>query len=215
MGEARGSDVVGATTAPRPTTPKKRPMRIDAVQNRARILASAEEVFAAQGVSAPIDTVAEHAGVGVGTLYRHFSTKEALYEAIVLTRLEELVAAAAAYADADDPGDAFFSFLAEFAHKVSNKHDLIDALGSVGIDIKSQCSEMADELESGVRVMLARAQDAGAVRRGVSPQEVMSLVVGVCHSADRSSLDPASQARVVAIICDGLRAQRSPTPTAV
>ena len=66
-------------------------MRADAVKNRARILQAAEEVFAANGISAPIDMVAEQAGVGVGTVYRHFPTKEALFEAIVLTGLQELV----------------------------------------------------------------------------------------------------------------------------
>jgi AcrR family transcriptional regulator len=187
--------------------PKKRQMRVDAVQNRIRILAAAEEVFAAQGVSAPIDAVAEQAGVGVGTLYRHFSTKEALFEAIVLTRLEELVSAAAGRADADDAGESFFSFLRELAHKVSNKHDLIDALGAAGIDIKSRCSEMATELEASVQQMLTRAQDAGAVRRGITTQEVMGLIVGVCHSAERSTVDRVSRDRMVEIVCDGLRAQ--------
>jgi AcrR family transcriptional regulator len=204
-GEGRGA-VVDAAMSSEPAAPK-RPMRVDAVQNRIRILTAAEEVFAAQGVSAPIDAVAEHAGVGVGTLYRHFSTKEALFEAIVLTRLEELTSATAAWADADDAGEAFFSFLREFAQKVSNKHDLIDALGAAGIDIKSRCSEMASELESRVQQMLARAQQAGAVRRGVTTQEVMGLVVGVCHSAERSTLDVGSQERMVDIICDGLREQ--------
>jgi hypothetical protein len=63
-----------------------RPMRADAVKNRARILEAAEEIFATEGVSVPIDTVAERAGLGVGTLYRHFPTKEALFEAIVVDR---------------------------------------------------------------------------------------------------------------------------------
>src|SRR5450755_395015 len=68
-----------------------RPMRADAVKNRQRILEAAETTFASLGLSVPIDTVAERAGVGVGTLYRHFPTKEALFEAIVMTRLEELL----------------------------------------------------------------------------------------------------------------------------
>ncbi len=113
-----------------------RPMRADAVKNRQRILAAAEEVFAAGGVAAPIDEVAERAGVGIGTLYRHFPNKEALFEAIVVTRLEELADAASAPPGTGDPTDQFFDFLMVFADRVSHKHDLIDALGAAGIDIK-------------------------------------------------------------------------------
>ena len=183
----------------------RRPMRADAVRNRRRILEAAEETFAAQGVSAPIDLVAERAGVGVGTLYRHFPTKEALFEAIVLTRLEELVSAAAACKDADDPGEVLFSFLRMFAHTASNKHDLIDALGAEGIDIKSRCSGIADDLESGVDRMLRRAEGVGAVREGITTKEVLGLVIGVCHATEQSKLDGASRERMVDIVCDGLR----------
>ena len=70
---------------------ESRPMRADAVKNRQRILEAAEAIFATEGLSVPIDTVAERAGVGVGTLYRHFPTKEALFEAIVMARLEFLL----------------------------------------------------------------------------------------------------------------------------
>ena len=162
-----------------------RPMRADAVKNRQRILEAAEAVFAAKGVAAPIDEVAERAGVGVGTLYRHFPNKEALFEAIVLTRLEELARTAAAPPGPGDAGEDFFSYLREFAAKVSNKHDLIDALGAAGIDIKSRCSAMADELASGVGRMLERAKAAGSVREGVSAEEIMGLMVGVCSAGSR------------------------------
>ena len=97
------------------TEGSRRPMRADALKNQGRILEAAEEVFALQGVSAPIDMVAERAGVGVGTVYRHFPTKEALFEAIVLSRLEELASAATVSTQADDPSEAFFSFLRLFA----------------------------------------------------------------------------------------------------
>ncbi|HEV3264478.1 MAG TPA: TetR/AcrR family transcriptional regulator [Acidimicrobiales bacterium] len=185
-------------------------MRADAVKNRARILQAAEEVFSANGLSAPIDLVAEQAGVGVGTVYRHFPTKEALFEAIVLTGLQELVAAAAAPADGEDAGDAFYAFIRTFASKVSIKHDLIDALSAAGIDIKSQCAMTVEDLESGVDLMIRRAEAAGAVRPGVTTQEVIGLVVGVCKAVDMSSAEDASRDRMLDIVCDGLRV---PSPT--
>ena len=184
---------------------EQRPMRADAVKNRARILEAAEEVFSANGISAPIDMVAEQAGVGVGTVYRHFPTKEALFEAIVLTGLQELVEAATAPADDQDAGEAFYAFIRSFASKVSIKHDLIDALSAAGIDIKSQCAMTVEDLEAGVDRMTRRAEAAGAVRPGVTTQEVIGLVVGVCKAVDLSSADDASRERMLDIVCDGLR----------
>jgi AcrR family transcriptional regulator len=195
-----GPDVLAAAAAPRA-------MRSDAVKNRERILEAAEAVFSAQGLSAPIDMVAERAGVGVGTLYRHFPTKEALFEAIVLTGLQDLVKAADAGSDDGDvdAGDAFFAFLRVFSRTVSMKHDLVDALGDAGIDIKSQCADTVGDLESKVQRILDRAEDAGAVRKGVTTKEVMGLLIGACQAAERSAPDIASRDRMVDIVCDGLR----------
>jgi AcrR family transcriptional regulator len=180
-------------------------MRADAVKNRTRILDAAEEIFATEGVSVPIDTVAERAGVGVGTLYRHFPTKEALFEAIVMARLETLLESAKAYADADDPGDALFSFLHELAEQASAKRDLFDALGSAGIDIKSACAEMVDEMKRSIDVLLQRGIAVGAVRSDVSTDEMMGLVVGTCQAGGHSGYDDAILLRMVGIVCDGLR----------
>src|ERR1700733_15507536 len=88
-----------------------RPLRADAQRNRLRVLEAAEAVFASEGISVPVDVIAEKAGVGVGTLYRHFPTKEKLFEAILIQRLEELVTDARARLGAEDPGSAFFGFL--------------------------------------------------------------------------------------------------------
>ena len=119
--------------------PTARRMRADAVKNRARILAAAEEIFATEGVSVPIDRVAEKAGLGVGTLYRHFPTKEALFEAIVVARLETLLETVKAQREATDAGEALFSFLRAIAGQASAKRDLFEALGSAGIDIQRAC----------------------------------------------------------------------------
>ena len=185
-------------------------MRADAVKNRQRIQVAAEEVFAAGGVAAPIDEVAVRAGVGIGTLYRHFPNKEALFEAIVLTRLEELAAMATAPPAPGDPAEVLFTFLRRFADRVANKHDLIDALGAAGIDIQSRCSAMAGQLRSGVAGMLERAQGAGGVRSGITAPEVMGLVVGVCRAGEQSGLGGEARLRMLDIVCDGLRPSRGP-----
>jgi AcrR family transcriptional regulator len=194
-----------------PSTP--RPMRADAVKNRARILAAAEEVFATEGVSVPIDRVAEKAGLGVGTLYRHFPTKEALFEAIVVARLEDLLETVKAQVEAGDAGDALFSFLRSMAGQASAKRDLFDALGSAGIDIKSQCSEMVDEMKQNVDVLRQRAAAAGALRCDVSTDEIFGLVMGACQAGEHAGSDEAGSQRMVEIVCDGLRSATVPSHT--
>lgn len=196
---------MGATsTAAESGDTSVRPMRADAVKNRERILEAAEEVFAADGLSVPIDVVAERAGVGVGTLYRHFPTKEALFEAIVETRLDALLDSAHSAAAAEDGGEAFFSFLRTFAMEASRKHDLVDALALAGVDIKSRCAAKLDELKAAWQRLLDRALASGAVRDDVTTDEVIGLVVGVCHAAEQTGLAGTPE-RMIEVVSDGLR----------
>jgi AcrR family transcriptional regulator len=182
-----------------------RPMRADALRNRSRILETAEEIFAVEGIAVPIDVIAKGAGVGVGTLYRHFPTKEALIEAIVVHRLSNLAEAAKSYADADDPGEALFAYLHEFARQAAAKHDLFDALGSAGVDIKSRSSVNVDEVMACLDRLRQRAVEVGAIRADVASDELVDLVVGVCRGHGPVVSDEDRVQRMVAIVCDGLR----------
>jgi AcrR family transcriptional regulator len=92
-------------------TERSRQPRSDSLRNRVRILEAAEEVFGSEGLSVPIDDIAERAGVGVGTIYRHFPTKETLFEAIVLRHFERLVDEARRRGAAEDAAGALFGFL--------------------------------------------------------------------------------------------------------
>jgi len=199
------SEALAAGTAGIADCGEARPKRADAIKNRQRILEAAEEVFAAEGVSVPIDTVAERACVGVGTLYRHFPTKEALFEAIVRSKLEELIEMARVYADGPDPEEAFFSFVSLFASQVSNKRDLMDAIDAAGIDFKARCAEQVEELKGHLQRILERAIAAGAIRDDVCADEVVGLIIGACHAAEHSDLPEATCARMVTVVCDGLR----------
>jgi AcrR family transcriptional regulator len=178
-----------------------RPLRADAAKNRERILEAAEATFTAEGVSAPIDAVAQRAGVGVGTVYRHFPTKEALFEAIVTARLDDLCETTRQLAEGASPDDAVFSFLREFGRQASAKQDLFDAMDAAGLDIKSVCAASVEELTRGIDLLLERAKTAGAVRADVATGEVMALIVGACHSKQ----DDLVCQRMVEIVCDGIR----------
>ena len=87
-----------------------RPLRADARRNREQVLRAAREAFAESGYGVPLDEIAARAGVGPGTVYRHFPAKEALFQAVVTARIEDLLGDARARADGDDPGGAFSAF---------------------------------------------------------------------------------------------------------
>ncbi len=182
-----------------------RPLRADAARNRARILDAAETVFAAEGIEVPVDLIAEKAGVGVGTLYRHFPTKEKLCEAILLERLASLTTDAQALADAEDPAAAFFGFLSHVGEQASAKRDLIVAVMGAGVAFDLAASEVKEGLLAAVEVLLRRAQDVGAVRPDVTASAVMALVSGTCQAAAAHGAAPSAD--LLCIVCDGLRPQ--------
>jgi AcrR family transcriptional regulator len=182
-----------------------RPMRADAARNHEKILLAAEEIFALDGVTVPIDIVAERAGVGIGTLYRHFPTKEALYEEIVVTRLKGLIATADECSKNPDAQEGLCSFLREFAHQASEKHDLFDALGQAGIDIKVRFFDVLEELMVRIDALRQRAVDEGGVRDDVATKDMLNLVMGTCHAAGQSGVDGASLQRLVDIILAGIK----------
>ena len=184
-----------------PSAGAARPLRADAQRNRARILEAAETLFAAEGIEVPIDAIAEKAGVGVGTLYRHFQTKEQLAQAILLERLSALTVDARGLADAADPAAAFFGFLEHIVAEGAAKRDLLVAVMGAGVDFEQ--AEVKDALRDAVGALLGRAQSVGAVRGDVTPTMVVSLVGATCQAAAPGDGAPASD--LLAIICDGLR----------
>jgi AcrR family transcriptional regulator len=188
-----------------PAAVAARPLRADAQRNRARILEAAENVFAVEGIEVPVDLIAEKAGVGVGTLYRHFPTKEKLCEAVLLDRLSALTLDAQALADADDPAGAFFGFLSHVVAEGAAKRDLMVAVMGAGLEFEEASMAVKDGLRDAVGVLLQRAQAAGAVRADVTPNAVVSLVGATCQATAHAGAAPACD--LLAIVCDGLRVQ--------
>jgi AcrR family transcriptional regulator len=161
-------------------------------------------LFASEGIEVAVDTIAEKAGVGVGTLYRHFPTKEKLCEAVLLERLNELIVDARALADAEDPAAAFFGFLDHVVEEAAAKRDLMVAVMGAGVEFELAAADVKEALQDALDALLSRAQSAGAVRPDVTALMVMSLVGATCHAAAHPSGAPAGD--LLAIICDGLRA---------
>ena len=176
-----------------------RPLRADARRNREKVLNAAREAFAAFGFGVPLDEIAARAGVGPGTVYRHFPTKEALFEAVVQARVEDLAADARARRDAADPGEAFFGFLARLGQEATAKRDLPEAIAVPG--------PLQDSLHEAIGTLLSRAQQAGAVRGDITTRELIVLFKAATAAFQDVSATPATRDQVFAVITDGLRSR--------
>jgi AcrR family transcriptional regulator len=183
-------------------------VRRDAQSNRARILQVAEEVFGRGGEAASTEEVARLAGVGIATVFRHFPTKAALLEAVLLERFGRLRARADALAGADDAGEAFFAYFRHMVEDSATKITIGEALigtGALSEGDESPIDRAAADLRGALGVLLERAQKAGAVRDDVDLPEVYALLIGASRSAYYARLEPGVRDRSLAIIFDGLR----------
>jgi len=184
-----------------------RPQRADAARNRERVLAAAEAVLARDGLSASMRAVAADAGVGLGTIYRNFPTQEALYQAIIVRRTRALVAEAAELAGAPDPGQAFFGYFTSVVEHAMRTKAIADLLARAGIDPKSGMAGVGDDMRHAVGALLARAQQAGAVRPDLHMPELMAILTAACLAAEHSQWDDELRAKTLAIMFDGMRQQ--------
>ncbi|AGL15962.1 transcriptional regulator, TetR family [Actinoplanes sp. N902-109] len=160
--------------------------------------------MASAGVSASMEEIARQAGVGVGTLYRNFPTKEQLLQAVHLNRLERLVAEATARLSAADPGQAFFGFFSLMVEQSRLKRAYATALADAGMD-DEPVRKVGQELRNAVDGLLVRAQDAGVVRPDVGIRSLMALIAGACLAAENAGWDAPLQDSTLTIIFDGLR----------
>jgi AcrR family transcriptional regulator len=131
------------------------------------VLEAAEVLFAADGLATPVEEIAGRAGVGVGTVYRHFPAKEALFEAVLIRRFERLTGEADSLGSSPDAGAAFFGLFTRMVAEAGTKKALADALARAGVDVRAATSPAARELRRAFGALLARAQRAGAVRDGL------------------------------------------------
>ncbi|HWO68660.1 MAG TPA: helix-turn-helix domain-containing protein [Umezawaea sp.] len=188
-----------------PLAAPERPMRADARRNRNRLLEVARELFATDGLSVPVDEIARRAGVGAGTMHRHFPTKESLFEAIVVSHVELLVAEARALDSAPDAGAAFFGFCEGMVERGTANRALGEVISGVGIDTKARVATVAEELDRALEHLVLRAQDAGAVRSDVGMVEIRALLNSIHHATERERGDGRMAMRLMAVIRDGLR----------
>jgi AcrR family transcriptional regulator len=186
---------------------KPRPLRADARRNRERILAAATAAFAADGLSVPLDEIARRAGVGPGTLYRHFPAKETLWEAVLHDRLQRLADEAEALHRATDPGEALLGFIDRLVAEAAPKRDLADALASAGTDVSATLAGTAARLREALGALLAAAQRSGSIRGDIGLAELMAILSGILFALRGRAADQPDPRRAVTVLRDGLRTQ--------
>ena len=175
-----------------------RPLRADAARNRARVLEVAFETFAAEGLSVPIDEIARRAGVGAGTVYRHFPAKEDLFRAVISDRLQRIVDEGRELLQSGEPGEALFTFLRSMVLEWGTNRGLADALAGADIDL----TDVEQAFLAVTGELLRAAQKAGSVRPDVGVAEVKALMVG-CQAIQTYNAELAE--RTVNVVLDGLR----------
>jgi AcrR family transcriptional regulator len=184
----------------------ERRLRADAARNRARVLEVAYDTFAAEGLSVPIDEIARRAGVGAGTVYRHFPTKEALFQAVIEDRMQRLVDDGRALLSSEGSGEALFAFLRSMVlHWGATDRGLADALAGLGIDIATAAPDAEDGFLAMLDELLRAAQRAGTARPDIGVREVKAIMVG-CQAME--AYNSALAERVTDVVVDGLRAGR-------
>jgi AcrR family transcriptional regulator len=183
-----------------------RELRADARRNRERVLRTAQQLFATEGLGVSLDEIARRAGVGPGTVHRHFPTKEALYLAVSIDQIEQLVTEAEALAAAGDPA-ALFTLLSRMMASGAENVAVKSALVAAEFDLRTAAPAVAAALTRHVADLLDRAHAAGAVRDDLTVDELMALVAGafaaIRHAGAETS--PARSAHIAELILDGLR----------
>ncbi|WP_067469601.1 TetR/AcrR family transcriptional regulator [Actinomadura macra] len=185
------------------------PRRADALRNRERILQAALDAFSTDGRLVPLDEIARRAGVGAGTVYRNFPTKEALFTAVVANRVVRIVDEAKALADTGDPVEAFYGFVTWVVERAMVNHALCEALalddGIGAFDYR--CVD--EDFTAALAVLLRRAQEAGGVRDDVDVTDIRTLLVG-CMIMERRHRSTGPPGRMTTLACDALRPSPGP-----
>jgi len=180
--------------------------RADAVRNRERVLEAAKAVFSAGGPDASLEAVARRAGVGIGTLYRHFPTREALFEAVYRREVEHLGELAEQLKSAAAPVDALRRWLRSNVEFVATKKGMLAALALAVHGLSELYAYTFERLTKAVGALLDRAVAAGKIRSDIGPEDLLRALVGMCYMHDQPGWQ-ATVLRLANVFVDGLCVQ--------
>jgi AcrR family transcriptional regulator len=176
-------------------------VRADAQRNREHILRIAADAFATEGLAVSVHEIAARAGVGTGTVSRHFPSKVDLYAAVLVDRMRQLFERADELAATVDPGELFFAFFRQLIHDVAAHQGLAEALAGAGYDIESAGAAAGWDISGRLQHFLTTGQRAGTVRADVTYPDVKALMNGcLSRGGGADALD-----RVITVVITGMR----------
>jgi len=190
--------------AKKPSVSDGRKPRADAQRNRERILEVAKREFTRSGAETSLDDIAKQAGVGPGTLYRHFPTREVLLVAVYRSEMEKLAAAATKFAQTMAPVEALRAWLSLFVDAIAAKHLIAPALNTLVGDHKKIFEDSYAQMHSALRALVNRAIASGEIRKDLDPMDLLRALVGVSHVAAAPDWQPSAK-RLVDILIAGSR----------
>jgi AcrR family transcriptional regulator len=193
-----------ATKRPQPAPRKP---RTDAQRNRERILDVAKEAFTRFGANASLDDIARQAGVGAGTLYRHFPTRDALIEAVYQTGVEKLAASATTFAQTMPPLAALRAWMLLFVDHIAAKHIIAPALNSVAGGPSRLYEGSRDQIQAAMNGLVKRAIKSGDLRKDTNASDLLRALIGVAYVPSGPDWQPSAR-RLVDILIAGSRPAR-------
>ncbi|WP_367657972.1 TetR/AcrR family transcriptional regulator [Streptomyces sp. TG1A-8] len=184
-------------------------MRADARRNRDRLLAAARDAFAASPDAVPLDAIARAAGVGIGTLYRHFPTREAIVEAVYAAELDEVVSSAPALLDELGPAAALRAWMTRYEAFLRIKRGMSDTLHAGWASGSIATPATRERITAAIAMMLRRGAEAGSLRPDVDPEDVTVMLLGVFLSTAATDA-PDRVGRLLDLTVDALRPPPEP-----
>src|ERR1700684_2985910 len=184
--------------------PVQRKPRADAQRNRERLLEVAKEAFARHGANASLDDIAKQVGVGPGTLYRHFPTREVLLQAVYRAELEKLAEAEQKFSQTMTPTDALRAWLLLFIDAIAAKQLIAPALNTLLGDPKKVFEASYAKMHQAIRALVKRGVESGAIRRDLDPSDLLRALIGVANVATSPDWQQSAK-RLVDILITGSR----------
>jgi AcrR family transcriptional regulator len=207
--EAKGQTLLGAQEQAAETAGLARKPRADGQRNRERLVESAKAAFADVGADVSLDEIARRAGVGIGTLYRHFPTRGAIVEAVYRREVQQLAGSATRLHGSLSPGEALHEWMRLFVDYIATKKVIASALGSIVGGASELYASSGAQITEAMRLLVDRAVASGDIRPDVDPSDLLRAVIGFTYG-NASPGWRASALRLIDILFDGLR---PPGPT--
>ena len=184
--------------------PTQRKPRADAQRNRERVLEAAKRAFTRSGANASLDDIANEAGVGPGTLYRHFPTREELLQAVYRSEMEKLAAAERKFAQSMPPIEALRAWLLLFVDAIETKQIIAPVLSTLIGDPKKVFAASHEQIHEALRALVKRAIKSGDMRKDTDPMDLLRALIGVAHVATSPDWQQSAR-RLVDILIIGSR----------